>query len=190
MPTQFAERYREAMRQAGGACPIESGVLGRLADHECAHGRLAGDRTPKVRLLAARERTRHRTQPAAATAARQTEGRLTRDGERRSHAPLSNRRLHRAGAARAAHVSAALAAGAGQAQTGTAPRDGATDRAPAAARTARRSTHASTPRAPAATRPVIRTCAEWSAGSSPATGTPTTSTARAGTRKTSPASSK
>ena len=47
MPTPFADRYREAMRQAGGACPIESGVLGRLADNECDHGRLPGDRTPK-----------------------------------------------------------------------------------------------------------------------------------------------
>ena len=47
MPTQFADRYRQAMRQAGGACPIESGVLGRLADNECDHGRLPGDRTRK-----------------------------------------------------------------------------------------------------------------------------------------------
>ena len=35
MPTPFADRYREAMRHAGGACPIESGV----------HGRLPGDRS-------------------------------------------------------------------------------------------------------------------------------------------------
>ena len=35
------------MRLAGGACPIEAGLLGRLADHECAHGRLPGDRTAK-----------------------------------------------------------------------------------------------------------------------------------------------
>ena len=35
------------MRLAGGACPIEAGLLGQLADHECAHGRLPGDRTPK-----------------------------------------------------------------------------------------------------------------------------------------------
>jgi len=47
MPTPFAERYRAATRQAGGACPIESGVLGRLADNECDHGRLPGDCTPK-----------------------------------------------------------------------------------------------------------------------------------------------
>jgi hypothetical protein len=45
MPNTFAERYRAAMRQPGGACPIESGMLGRLADHECRHGRLPGDRT-------------------------------------------------------------------------------------------------------------------------------------------------
>ena len=47
MPTPFADRYRKAMRQAGGACPIESGVLGRLADNECDHGRLPGDRSRK-----------------------------------------------------------------------------------------------------------------------------------------------
>ena len=47
MPTSFSERYRAAMREAGGACPIEAGLLGRLADHECAHGRLPGDPTPK-----------------------------------------------------------------------------------------------------------------------------------------------
>jgi hypothetical protein len=35
------------MRLPGGACPIEAGLLGRLADHECAHGRLPGDHTPK-----------------------------------------------------------------------------------------------------------------------------------------------
>src|SRR5205807_10384147 len=43
----FPARYLAAMRLAGGACPIEAGLLGRLADHECAHGRLPGDRTPK-----------------------------------------------------------------------------------------------------------------------------------------------
>ena len=47
MPHPFAARYRAAIRLAGGGCPIEAGLLGRLADHECAHGRLPGDRTPK-----------------------------------------------------------------------------------------------------------------------------------------------
>ena len=47
MSTPFADRYRTAMRLAGGACPIEAGLLGRLADQECAHGRLPGDRTAK-----------------------------------------------------------------------------------------------------------------------------------------------
>lgn len=47
MSTLFADRYRTAMRLAGGACPIEAGLFGRLADHECAHGRLPGDRTAK-----------------------------------------------------------------------------------------------------------------------------------------------
>jgi hypothetical protein len=46
MPNPMPARYRAAARDAGG-CPIEAGVLGRLADHECAHGRLPGDRTPK-----------------------------------------------------------------------------------------------------------------------------------------------
>jgi len=43
----FPDRYRVAMRLAGGACPIEAGLLGRLADHECVHGRLPSDRTPR-----------------------------------------------------------------------------------------------------------------------------------------------
>jgi len=47
MPNPIPSGYRAAMRQAGGYCPIEAGVLGRLADHECAHGRLPGDRTTK-----------------------------------------------------------------------------------------------------------------------------------------------
>lgn len=42
----YSARYRVAMAQCGGSCPIEGGVLGRLADHECRHGRLAFDRTP------------------------------------------------------------------------------------------------------------------------------------------------
>jgi hypothetical protein len=47
MPNPFPARYRAAMRLAGRACPIEAGLLGHLADHECAHGRLPADRTPK-----------------------------------------------------------------------------------------------------------------------------------------------
>jgi hypothetical protein len=42
----FSARYTAAMAECGGRCPIEAGVLGRLADHECRHGRLPGDRTP------------------------------------------------------------------------------------------------------------------------------------------------
>ncbi len=42
----FSVRYRTAMAQGGGGCPIEAGVLGRLADNECRHGRLPFDRTP------------------------------------------------------------------------------------------------------------------------------------------------
>lgn len=45
MPNRFAAVYRAGLRVTGGACPIEAGVIGRLADHECRHGRLPGDRT-------------------------------------------------------------------------------------------------------------------------------------------------
>jgi hypothetical protein len=37
----FTRRYRTLQHRHGtGTCPIESGVLLKLADHECAHGRL------------------------------------------------------------------------------------------------------------------------------------------------------
>ena len=42
----FSARYTAAMAECGGRCPIEAGVLGRLADHECRHSRLPFDRTP------------------------------------------------------------------------------------------------------------------------------------------------
>jgi hypothetical protein len=42
----FSARYTAATAECGGRCPIEAGVLGRLADHECRHGRLPYDRTP------------------------------------------------------------------------------------------------------------------------------------------------
>ncbi len=41
----FSALYTAAMAGCGGRCPIEAGVLGRLADHECRHGRLPFDRT-------------------------------------------------------------------------------------------------------------------------------------------------
>ena len=47
MPHPFTAQYRAGWRHAGGGCPIEAGLLGRLADHECRHGRLAYDHTPK-----------------------------------------------------------------------------------------------------------------------------------------------
>lgn len=46
MPNSFAAAYRAAMQLTGGACPIEAGVLGYLADHECRHGRYPGDSSP------------------------------------------------------------------------------------------------------------------------------------------------
>jgi hypothetical protein len=41
----FTARYRAATAQCGGHCPIEAGVIGRLADLECRHARLPFDRT-------------------------------------------------------------------------------------------------------------------------------------------------
>jgi hypothetical protein len=41
----FSARYRVATKQCGGRCPVEAGLIGRLADHECRHGRLPFDRT-------------------------------------------------------------------------------------------------------------------------------------------------
>ena len=43
--TSFSARYSAAIARGGGPCPIEAGALGRLADHECRHGRLPFDRT-------------------------------------------------------------------------------------------------------------------------------------------------
>jgi hypothetical protein len=42
----FSARYTAEMARCDERCPIEAGVLGRLADHECRHGRLPFDRTP------------------------------------------------------------------------------------------------------------------------------------------------
>jgi hypothetical protein len=41
----FSARYRAAMARCG-RCPIEAGLLGRLADLECRHDRLPFDSTP------------------------------------------------------------------------------------------------------------------------------------------------
>ena len=45
MPNPFAAIYDAGLKATGGACPIEAGVICQLADHECAHERLPGDRT-------------------------------------------------------------------------------------------------------------------------------------------------
>jgi hypothetical protein len=42
----FSARYRAAMVNCAGRCPIEAGVLCPLADHECRRARLPFDRTP------------------------------------------------------------------------------------------------------------------------------------------------
>lgn len=41
----FADSYRDCMVALNGSCPIETGFIGKLADNECAHHRLPGDRT-------------------------------------------------------------------------------------------------------------------------------------------------
>jgi hypothetical protein len=41
----FSARYTATMAKRGGRCPIEAGALGKLADHECRHGRLPFDRS-------------------------------------------------------------------------------------------------------------------------------------------------
>jgi hypothetical protein len=46
MHDTFTTRYQHGLSQTGGRCPIEAGVAGRLADHECPCGRLPFDRTP------------------------------------------------------------------------------------------------------------------------------------------------
>ena len=43
--SSFGARYTAAMAEWGGRCAIEAGVLGRLAEQECRHGRLPFDRT-------------------------------------------------------------------------------------------------------------------------------------------------
>lgn len=40
-----AENYRAGLKLTNGRCPIEAGVIGKLADNECRHGRLPGDST-------------------------------------------------------------------------------------------------------------------------------------------------
>jgi hypothetical protein len=43
--TSLSARYSAAIVQGADSCPIEAGALGRLADHECRHGRLPFDPT-------------------------------------------------------------------------------------------------------------------------------------------------
>ena len=39
----LAAYYRKASRGLGDGCPIEAGIIGRLADNECPHGNLPTD---------------------------------------------------------------------------------------------------------------------------------------------------
>jgi hypothetical protein len=41
----FADSYRDCTIALNGSCPIESGFIGGLADNECKHERLPGDRS-------------------------------------------------------------------------------------------------------------------------------------------------
>lgn len=44
--SRWTEAYQEALDfMGGGTCPLEAGVIGRLADNECRHGRLPFDST-------------------------------------------------------------------------------------------------------------------------------------------------
>ena len=188
MPNSFADRYRAAMRETGGCCPIEAGLLGRLADHECAHGRLPGDRTAKCGCWP------QENAPIIASP--------VGHDRRKPHGRPPDRRW----AARAVHRCPVGDC------TARVPREQLMCpphwqlvppklkralRASVAGRPGRRH-----PRAPRRRPCVHRRRALGlparlrseppsgrSAGSSPATGTPTTSTARAGTRKTCPGSS-
>lgn len=46
-PRTFSDAYAAAAAGVGSeGCPIEAGLILRLADNECVHGRLGGDRTP------------------------------------------------------------------------------------------------------------------------------------------------
>jgi hypothetical protein len=45
MANEFTAAYRAAQQITGGACPIEAGIIGRLVDLECRHGRMPGDDT-------------------------------------------------------------------------------------------------------------------------------------------------
>lgn len=53
----FSARYTAAMAECGGRCPIEAGVLCRLADHDFRHSRLPDDRTAPWWMLDRRGRS-------------------------------------------------------------------------------------------------------------------------------------
>ena len=65
MANTFAAAYRAALQLTGGACPIEAGLLGNLADHECRHGRLPGDGTPPCGCWPEEHRAESPSPPAA-----------------------------------------------------------------------------------------------------------------------------
>lgn len=50
MITAHTDRY--------GKCPIEAGLIGNLADHECRHGNLPGDRNLNCRCFHAKKGAR------------------------------------------------------------------------------------------------------------------------------------
>ena len=78
MPQEsFAARYRAAERLAGGRCPIEAGLICRLADHDAATD-ASRSTAPTLRLLARGRRRRVPTgrdaRPAEARAGRSGRG--------------------------------------------------------------------------------------------------------------------
>jgi hypothetical protein len=62
--SSFNARYTAALAESRGRCPIETGVLGRLADRECRHGRLPYGRTPVRKLASGRRGDDHPASPA------------------------------------------------------------------------------------------------------------------------------
>jgi hypothetical protein len=63
-PQNFSARYAVAMVECGERCPIEAGTIGRLADHECSHGRLPFDHTPASGRWSRRARRSSRCYPS------------------------------------------------------------------------------------------------------------------------------
>lgn len=106
----FSARYTAEIVQCGGRCPIEAGVLGRLNDHECRHGRPVRPHA-SVRLLAAGGRRRARAPALAPGAHPRKARRLNPRKQPRGHSAMVRTTVTRA--ARAARVRPACTCDAG-----------------------------------------------------------------------------